>query len=172
MSPHRSTGISQPWPQWSGPERSVRRPRDVWLMNRRGLLFQGASSFLCRTVLCRRPPWGCQTAWGHLDYERCMQFNERAGLSLLLAYHLTGELLSTGLCFSTSLLKVLCGLYQILIHFFICLFLSKWPWVGLPLVLPFSIHGRNKCRLCSQIVFSQAAKLLYLNSLFKLYLNI
>lgn len=127
MSPHRLTGVSQPWPHWAGPVQSVRRPRDVSLINRQGLLFQGASSFLYRTVLLRRLQWGHQPFWCHLDYERFIQMNERAGYSLLLALHRVTA-------FSRCLFFYWFDFDSFLLLF---AFVSDRAWVQLQSVLPF-----------------------------------
>lgn len=48
------------------------------------------------------PPWGCQTAWGHSDYERCMWSNERAGLSLPVSVSCDEATASPGVFFHFS----------------------------------------------------------------------
>lgn len=59
-------GISWPPSCCSGPARPVRRPVDVPLIKCWGLLFQGASSFLYRTVQLWGPRAGHETPSGHM----------------------------------------------------------------------------------------------------------
>ncbi len=110
------------------------------------------------------PPWGRQTSRGHLDYKRCIWLNERAGLSMSVSMSLTRRLLSPGVCFSTSLLKVLCWLYESLIHFFICLLLSKRSPVWLQLMFLFSVYSGQKVTVKPDHVLQ--VKLLHFNKHF------
>lgn len=90
------------------------------------------------------PPWGRQTAWGHLDYERCIWLNERAGLSLPVIVSFENVTASTWVCFSTSLLKALGWRYQILIHFFSVCFSQREAVHGYSLSFPSLSTGEIK----------------------------
>lgn len=52
----------------------------------------------------RRAPWGCQTAWGHLDCERCI-WMKNLDFPCLVSVQYDKATSSPAMCFSTSLMK-------------------------------------------------------------------